>query len=76
MKAKVFADMPRNTEELKAAIVSEASRIPQEMVDSAVTHLQTVRLPMVLERGGRHLEHLLWRDSDVAKRRMHVSFAI
>ena len=40
-------------------IVLEASRVPVEMVNRAITHLQHVRLPMLKECGGAHLGHLL-----------------
>ena len=59
LKARVYTHKPRTTTELKEAIVAESGRIPPEMVDKAVTHLETVRLPMVLRRKGGHLEHLL-----------------
>lgn len=59
MKDRVYAHKPRSTHELKEAIRSEARQIPQQMIDNAVTHLETVRLPMVLRRKGSHLEHLL-----------------
>ena len=59
MKDHVYASKPRSSNELKEAILSEARRIPRKMIDSAVTHLETVRLPMVMQRKGRHLGHLL-----------------
>ena len=40
-------------------IVLEASRVPVEMMNRAVTHLQHVRLTMLKECGGAHLEHVL-----------------
>ena len=57
--SRVYAHKPRSTHELKEAIRSEARQILPHMIDSAVSHLDTVRLPMVLRRKGSHLEHLL-----------------
>ena len=59
LKARVYQNKPRSSRELKTAIMSEVRQIPAQMIDDAVTHLETVRLPMVLRRKGSHIEHLL-----------------
>ena len=41
------------------AIVLEASRVPVEMMNRAITQRPHVRLPMLKECGGAHLEHLM-----------------
>ena len=58
-KDRVHKDQPRTSEQLKRAIIAEVSAMPSEMVDRAVDHLQTVRLPQVIRRGGARIEHLL-----------------
>ena len=52
LKDCVYADNPRTTDDLKEAISTEIGRIPSAMIDSAITHLQTVRLPAVARRRG------------------------
>lgn len=59
LKARVYAEKPRTSEQLKRAIIMEVGRTPTEMVDRAVDHLETVRLPQVIRRSGAHIEHLL-----------------
>ena len=59
LKDRVYKDKPRTSDQLKRAIIAEVSAMPSEMVDRAVDHLQTVRLPQVIRRGGAHIEHLL-----------------
>lgn len=59
LKDRVYTEKPETTRQLKDAIITEVSHIPSEMVDNAVTHLQTVRLPAVIRRKGAHVEHLL-----------------
>ena len=44
---------------LQSASLAGSSAWPSEMVDRAVDHLQTVRLPQVNCRGGAHTVHLL-----------------
>ena len=57
LKDRVYRDKPRTTEALKDAIVSEVGSVPLEMVDRAVNHLQTTRLPAVIRQKGGHIEH-------------------
>ena len=59
LNARVYTDKPRTSEQLKLAIIMEVGRTPTWMVDRAVCHLQTVRLPQVISRSGAHIEHLL-----------------
>ena len=59
LKDRVYKDKLRTSEHLKRALIAEVSAMPSEMVDRAVDHLQTVRLPQVIRRGGAHIEHLL-----------------
>ena len=59
LKTRVYQNKPRSTRELKTEIMSEVRRIPAQMIDNAVTHPETVRLPMMLRRKGSHIEHLL-----------------
>ena len=58
-KSAIYKDKLRTSEQLKRALIAEVSVMPSEMVDRAVDHLQTVRLPQVIRRGGAHIEHLL-----------------
>ena len=57
---------PRQAEDIGASEariwITEVSRTPPdpEMVDRAVSHLQTVRLPQIIRRRGAYIEHLLW----------------
>ena len=60
LKNRVYKDKLRTSEQLKRVLIAEVSAMPSEMVDRAVDHLQTVRLPQVICRGGAHIEHLLW----------------
>ena len=41
------------------AISEEMRRFSVDMVDRTSRHLQEVRLPLILELKGAHLEHLL-----------------
>ena len=59
LKDCVNAGNPGSTQELKDAISDEIRRLPSHMVDKAITHLQTVRLPVVARRKGSHVEQLL-----------------
>ena len=59
LKKWVYKDKLRTSEQLKRVLIAEVSAMPSEMVDRAVDHLQTVRLPQVIRRGGAHIEHLL-----------------
>ena len=59
LKNRVYKDKLRTSEQLKRTLIAEVSAMPSEMVDRAVDHLQTVRLPQVIRRGGAHIEHLL-----------------
>lgn len=59
LKDCVYAGNPGSTQELKDAISDEIRRLPSHMVDKAITHLQTVRLPAVARRKGAHIEQLL-----------------
>lgn len=59
LKDRVYAGRPATTHELKTAIVQEVDRIPADMVDKAIIHLKEVRLPLVKQRRGAHLEHIL-----------------
>ena len=43
LKAGVYTDKPRTSEQLERAIIREVGRTPTEMVDRAVGLLQTVR---------------------------------
>ena len=59
LKDRVYKDKPRTSEQLKRALIAEVSAMLSEILDRAVDHLQTVRLPQVIRRGGAHIEHLL-----------------
>ena len=59
LKDRVYREKPETTEELKRVIMAEVGCVPSEMVNKAVSHLQTVRLPAVIRRKGGHIEHLL-----------------
>ena len=59
LKDRVYTSKPKTTGELKDAIVMEVSRLPSQMIDDTITHLQTVRLPTVIRRKGAHVEHPL-----------------
>ena len=50
---------PHTIQELNNAIKEELKKVIVAMVDRTVENLQHVRLPMITERGGAHLEHLL-----------------
>ena len=59
LKDRVYKDKPRTSEQLKRALIAEVSAMLSEILDRAVDHLQTLRLPQVIRRGGAHIEHLL-----------------
>ena len=59
LRDRVYKDKPRTSKQLKLALIAEVSAMPSEMVDRAVDHLQTLRMPQVIRRGGGHIEHLL-----------------
>ena len=59
LKDRVYKDKPRTSEQLKRALIAEVSAMPSEMVDRAVDHLQTLRMPQVIPLGVAHIEHLL-----------------
>ena len=59
LKSRVYETKPSTIQQLKAAISEEMRRVSVDMVDCTIRHLQKVRLPLILERKGAHLEHLL-----------------
>ena len=62
LKAMVYTDKQRTSEQLKRAIIMEVGRTPTETleVDRAVGRPgQSVRLPRVISRSGAHIDHLL-----------------
>ena len=59
LKSNVYKTKPSTIQQLKAAISEEIRRVSVDMVDRTIRHLQEVRLPLILERKGAHLEHLL-----------------
>ena len=60
---RVYAEKPSTTDErlIKIAIVEEVARMPVDTVHRAIAHPKDVRLPLVKDRRGAHLEHLLQR---------------
>ena len=63
---------PVTIQNLKAAIREEMGRVTVAMVNRTSQHLQRVRLPLILERQGAHLEHMLEGADDAREQRRSV----
>ena len=59
LKSKVYRDRPATLQALKAAIEVEMRLVTVDQISRTVDHLQHVRLPLIRNRCGAHLEHLL-----------------
>jgi hypothetical protein len=59
LKSKVYVNKPDTIQNLKAAIRKEMKGITVGMVDRTIDHLQRTRLRTVIQRSGRHFEHLV-----------------
>ena len=59
LKSLVYADKPATVQQLKAAIRTEMERLPVDMINRTIRHLQQVRLPQVVANRGGHFEHIL-----------------
>jgi hypothetical protein len=58
LKSKVYVNKPDTIQSLKAAIKKEMQRVSVAMIDRTIEDLQHTRLPSIIQRSGRHFEHL------------------
>lgn len=65
LKNHIYANKPKTSEELEHAIMMEASRLSSQMVDKAVTNLETGRLSEDIQRSEGPVEHLLCTFQEV-----------
>ena len=58
LKSKVYINKPNTIRSLKEAIKNEMQGVSVAMIDRTIENLQHVRLPAIIQRSGRHFEHL------------------